>query len=119
MKRDRIFLEGLEVKCVIGIFDWERKVKQKVVVDLEFPADTHKAARQDIIRHTVDYKRIAKSTIHFIAGSRFQLIETLAEKLSGHLLREFRLPELRLRLAKPGAIRGARNVGVEIFRKKR
>ena len=113
---DKIFLQGLEVQCKIGIFDWERKVKQKVVIDLEFPANIKKAARRDRIKDTFDYKRIAKYTIAFISRSQFFLIETLAERLAQSLIKEFKLSALKLRLSKPGAIRGARNVGVEIHR---
>ena len=116
--RDKIFLEGLAVKCLVGIFDWERKTRQKVVIDLEFPADIRKTAKNDRIQDALDYKRIAKHTIAFVAKSRFYLIETLAEKLARSLLAAFPLSEIKIRLSKPGAIRGARNVGVEIIRKK-
>ncbi len=115
--RDKIFLEGLTVKCRIGIFDWERKILQKIMIDLEFPADIRRAARTDNIKDATDYKRIAKFAVSFVAKSRFYLIETLAEHLAQALLREFKLPEIRLRVSKPGALRGSRNVGVKIFRK--
>lgn len=116
---DKIFLEGLEVACRIGIFDWERKIRQHVLIDLEFPAEVRRASRRDRIEDAVDYKKIAKHTIAFVARSEFYLIETLTEKLAQSLLRTFRLPEIRLRVAKPGAIRGAKTVGVEIVRKRR
>lgn len=116
--KDKIFLQGLEIYCLIGIFDWERKIKQKVTIDLEFPANIRKAARRDSIRHTIDYKRIAKRSIEFVSKSRFHLIETLAEKLAAILLKEFSLKSVKLRISKPGAIRGAKNVGVEILRNK-
>lgn len=106
------------VPCTIGIFDWERKIKQKIAVDLEIPADIRKAARRDDIRDAVDYKKIAKHIISFIRSSRYFLIETLAERLAESLLDQFSIPEIRLRISKPGAIRGARNVGIEIFRKR-
>lgn len=114
---DKIFLEKLEVSCVIGAFAWERKVRQKVTIDLEWPAEVRRAARYDNLDHTTDYKGIAKRTVDFTVKSRYRLIETLAEKLVGTLMREFKLPELRIRLSKPGAIRGAKDVGVEITRK--
>ncbi len=116
---DKIFLEALEIKCIIGIFDWERKTPQKVLIDLEFPADIRKAARHDRLEDTVDYKRIAKRILTYVGGSHFQLIETLAEKLAALLLKEFKLKEVRLRVCKPGAVRGSKNVGVEIIRKQR
>ena len=116
--QDKIFLQGLEARCRIGIFDWERKIRQKVVIDLEFPADTRKAARRDRVEDTVDYKRIAKHALAYVGKSRFGLIETLAEKLARSILEEFPVPALKLRVSKPGAIRGARNVGVEILRRR-
>ena len=115
--KDRIFLTGLEVACIIGIFDWERKIKQKVRIDLEIPTDVRKAARRDRIEDAVDYKKIAKRTAAFVRASRFYLIETLTEKLAGMLLKEFRLKEIKLRVSKPGAVRGSENVGIEITRK--
>ena len=113
---DKIFIEALETRCKIGIFAWERRIRQKIVVYLEFPADIRRAARHDRIKDTVDYKRIAKFTLDFISKSEFYLIETLAERLAESLLKTFRLPEIKIRLSKPGAIRGAKNVGVEIIR---
>ena len=115
---DKIFLENLEVKCKIGIFDWERKIRQKIALDLEFPADIRKAAKRDRIQDTTDYKAIAKETIRFVSTSSFFLIETLAERLAQNLLKKFRLREIKIRLSKPGAIRGAKNVGIEILRKR-
>lgn len=117
--KDKIFLEALEVRCVIGIFDWERKTRQKILIDLELPADIRKAARRDRIKDTIDYKRIAKRTAEFASKSRFYLIETLAERLAGLLLKEFRISELKVRVSKPGAIRGSKNVGVEITRRRK
>lgn len=115
-EKDYITLTGLKIKCIIGIFDWERKKKQDVLIDLKFPCDIRQASRRDHIRDTVDYKRIAKATIHFVEQSRFQLVETLAEKLADLLLKRFRLAELFLSVHKPGAIRGARMVGVNLHR---
>ena len=115
--KDKIFLEGLAVQCLIGIFDWERKIRQKVVMDLEFPAPIRKAAKRDRIDDAVDYKRIAKLASRFVAQSRFRLIETLAERLAARLLRECDLAEITVRVSKPGAIRGSKNVGVEITRR--
>jgi dihydroneopterin aldolase len=115
---DKIFLEKLAVQCRIGIFDWERRIRQKIILDLEFPADIRKAARRDRIQDTLDYKKIAKETLRFVSESSFFLIETLGERLAQHLLKKFRLREIKVRLSKPGAIRGAENVGIEIIRKR-
>jgi len=116
--KDSIVLTGLKISCIIGIFEWERKQKQDVVIDLRFPTPVRKAARKDDIQDAADYKKIAKATIAFVEKSRFQLIETLAERLAGHLLSQFKLSEIFLRVSKPGAVRGSQNVGVEITRKR-
>ncbi|HJT23568.1 MAG TPA: dihydroneopterin aldolase, partial [bacterium] len=92
--QDYIVLTGLKVRCIIGIFDWERKRKQDVLIDLRFPCDIRKAARRDHINDTTDYKKIAKTTIAFVEKSKFQLIETLAEKLAGFLLENFPISEI-------------------------
>lgn len=115
---DKIFIEQLEAKCRIGIYDWERKIRQKITVDLEFPADIRKAARKDRIEDTVDYKAIAKQTLAFIAESEFFLIETLAEKLAALLLKNHPIDSVKIRLSKPGALRSSKNVGLEIIRRK-
>ncbi len=113
---DHIVLTGLKIRCIIGIFEWERKRKQDVVIDLKIPCDIRKAARRDNIAGTVDYKKIAKAVIGYVEKSRFQLIETLAERLAAFLFQNFRLAEFELAVSKPGAIRGSQNVGVQIHR---
>ncbi len=114
--RDSIVLTGLKISCIIGIFEWERKRKQDVLIDLKFPCDIRRAAQRDHIQETVDYKKIAKATIAFVEKSKFQLIETLAERLAAFLLENFRLSEIELNVSKPGAIRGSQNVGIQIHR---
>lgn len=116
---DKIFIEGLEVRCIIGTLPHERKTKQKVSIDLEFPASIKKAARRDNLKDAVNYKKISDCIIEFVSISRFYLIETLAERLAKTLLREFKLRSVLLRIRKPTAIRNAKNVGVEILRNQR
>ncbi len=113
---DTISINGLKIACIIGIFDWERKQKQEVSLDLRFPCDNRKAAQKDRIEDTVDYKRIAKATITFVEKSEFKLVETMAERLAEILLQQFALTEIFLKVSKPGALRGSQNVGVEIHR---
>jgi 2-amino-4-hydroxy-6-hydroxymethyldihydropteridine diphosphokinase len=115
--KDYIVLTGLKISCIIGIFEWERKQKQHVLIDLKFPCDIKRASRGDRITDTVDYKKIAKATIAFVEKSRYQLIETLAEKLAHYLLTHFSISEIDLSVSKPGAIRGSQNVGIQIHRK--
>ncbi len=116
---DIIFLTDLKVETVIGIYDWEREIKQTVTVNLEMATDIRKAAATDHIDDTLNYKDVAKRLIEFIGSSEFQLVETLAERIADIVLGEFDVPWLRLKLSKPGAIRGASDVGVLIERGQR
>lgn len=113
---DRIFLRGLTAECIIGFIDWERRVKQTVVVDLELPVDCRLASVTDDVADTVDYKRVAKRVLAYIEASEFKLVETLAHRLALLLLEEFALEWVRISLNKPGAIRNSRDVGVVIER---
>src|SRR4026208_1452277 len=102
-----IFLRGLTTELIIGIWDWERRVKQKIVVDLEMGADIRRAAGSDRIKDTLDYKRFSKRLLQFISDSEFQLVETLAERIAELVITEFSVPWVRVRLNKQGAVRGA------------
>ena len=113
---DTIFLRKLQIETVIGIFDWERKVKQSVFFDIEMATDVKKAAASDHIDDALDYKSISKSIIAFVEKSEFQLVETLAEKVADLIMTEFNVPWLRLSLNKKGAIRHAEDVGITIER---
>ena len=113
---DIIFISELRIETIIGIYDWERVTKQTVSLDLEMATDIHKAAATDSIDDTLNYKAIAKRLIEFVGASDYQLVETLAEKIAALVLEEFDVAWLRLRLHKPGALRGARDVGVVIER---
>lgn len=116
MATDIIFLRDLRIPTVIGIFDWERAVKQTVVLDLEMASDIRRAAASDHIDDTLNYKAVAKRLIQFVGDSEFQLVETLAERVAGIVLNEFEVPWVRVTLNKQGAVRGARDVGVIIER---
>ena len=113
---DRIFLHGLTCECIIGFIDWERRVRQTVVIDLEMPVDCRHAARTDDVADTLDYKKVAKSVLAFVEASEFMLVETLAERIAQRVLAEFALEWVRVTLNKPGAIRSSRDVGVVIER---
>ena len=113
---DIIYLNDLRIDTVIGIFDWERRVKQTISLDIEMATDIHKAASSDTIDDTLDYKAVAKRLIAFVEQSEFQLVETLAERICEIILTEFNVPWVKLRLNKQGAVRGARDVGVLIER---
>ncbi|HYP80883.1 MAG TPA: dihydroneopterin aldolase [Steroidobacteraceae bacterium] len=115
---DFVFLRGLAIETTIGFFEWERHVKQTVVIDLEVPVDCARAAGSDSVKDTVDYKSMAKRTIAFVSEAQFHLVETLAHQLAMTLLAEFDIAWIRLSVNKPGAIRGSRDVGVTIERRK-
>ena len=116
MNTDRVFVEDLRIETVIGIFDWEREIRQVVSLDLEMAFDIRQAAASDAIGDALDYKAVSKRMIQFVESSEFQLVETLAERCAEVVLREFPVLWLRLKLSKPGAVRGSSAVGVIIER---
>ncbi len=113
---DTIFLNDLRVETVIGIFDWERKVRQTVSIDLEMAADIRRAAATDAIEDTLNYKAVAKRLIGFVEAADFGLVETLAERIAEIVVTEFDVPRVKVTLHKPGAVRGSKDVGVIIER---
>ena len=113
---DKIFLTSLSTEAVIGIFDWEREVRQRIEIDLEMSFDIAVAAQSDSIDDTLNYKSVAKRVLAFVEGSRFQLVETLADRVAGLVLAEFPVAMVRVTVHKPGAIRHSRDVGVMIER---
>ena len=113
---DRIFIHGLKTEAIIGIFDWERQVRQTIIVDVEISVDARKAASSDSIDDTLNYKHVAKRVLAFIENSKFHLVETLTEHVAMLALEEFHIPWVRVSLSKPGAIRGSRDVGIVVER---
>lgn len=113
---DIIFLHDMRVETTIGIWDWERKIRQTVSIDLDMSTDIRKAAASDDVADTLSYKSVAKRVQAFVAESSFQLVETLAEKIAALVMEEFAVAWIRVRVNKPGAIRTAKDVGVLIER---
>ncbi|MGB5510580.1 MAG: dihydroneopterin aldolase [Woeseiaceae bacterium] len=113
---DKIFLTELKVDTIIGIWEWERKIRQTVIIDLEMSADIAKAAATDSVEDTLNYKSVAKRIQGFVGDSSFQLVETLAERIAGIIREEFGVQWVKVRVNKPGAIRGSRDVGILIER---
>ena len=113
---DIVFIRGLRAETVIGIYDWEREIRQTVEIDLEMGTDIRKAAASERIEDTLDYKAVSKRLVSFVESSQFQLVETLAERCAGIVLDEFGVPWVRLTLNKIGAVSTARDVGVIIER---
>ena len=113
---DIIYINDLRIETIIGIYGWERKTKQTVVLDIEMGTDIRKASASDAVEDTLNYKSVAERLFAFVEESEFELVETLAEQISGILLNEFNVPWLRLRVNKQGALKGVRDVGVIIER---
>lgn len=113
---DIVYIRELEVETIIGIFDWEREVKQIVSLDLDMVHDIAKAGETDDIEYALNYKSISKRLIAFIEKSEYFLIEALAEAVTSIVINEFSVPWVRLRISKPGALRGSKDVGVIIER---
>ena len=113
---DIVFVSDLDIDTVIGIFDWEREIRQTVRLNIEMNTDVRKAALTDRIEDALDYKAVSKRLIAFVQKSEFGLVETLAERCAEIILNEFPVQWVRLKLDKPGAVRGSRSVGILIER---
>jgi dihydroneopterin aldolase len=116
---DIVFIRALRIDTVIGVYDWEREVQQSLLLDLDMQADTRRAAASDTVGDALDYSAVADRLRDYAASHSVQLVETLAERFADLLREEFAVPWLRLRLCKPGAVAGARDVGVVIERGER
>ena len=113
---DKVFIEALEIEALIGIYDWERRIRQPLWFDIEMAFDNRRPAASDDIADTLNYKAVSKRLIEYVSQSSFGLVETLAERCAEIILAEFNVSRVRLKLSKPGAVRGARAVGVMIER---
>ena len=102
---DIVYIRDLRIETIIGIYDWEREVKQTISLDLEMAHDIRKAAETDNIEYALNYKSIAKRLIAFIEASEFLLVERMAEEIARIVREEFSVPWLKLRVSKPGALR--------------
>lgn len=109
-----VYIKGLRAEAVIGVYAWERDIRQALVLDLEMASDTARAATSDRIADALDYAAISERVIALVEGSEYQLIETLAEAVAAMIKADFAVPWLRLRVSKPGAVAAAEDVGVII-----
>ena len=114
--KDTIYIRDLRVETIIGIFGWEREVRQQISMDLDFEFDVSVPGKSDSIDDTLDYKKITKSLIAFIESSEYKLIEALGEGIVDHLKSKFGIKKVKLRLSKPGALRFSKDVGIMIER---
>jgi len=113
---DIIYLHGIKIECVIGLWEWERRIRQTITIDLDMATDVARAAASDALQDMLDYKAVSKRVQAFVGESSFQLVETLAERIAALLREEFEIPWCRVKINKKGAVRGARDVGVVIER---
>jgi dihydroneopterin aldolase len=113
---DIIFLGGLEIETIIGIYDWERETKQTIVLDIEMAHNIQQAAETDDIQYALDYKTVSKRIISFVEDSQCLLVERLISEIADILRHEFNVPWVRIKLNKKGAISGASDVGITIER---
>jgi len=113
---DKVFIEALEIEALIGIYDWERRIRQPLLFDIEMAFDNRIPAASDAIADTLNYKAVSKRVVEVVSQSDCGLVETLAERVAAIILDEFGVRQVKLKLSKPGAVRGARAVGVMIER---
>lgn len=113
---DKIFINDLQVETVIGIFDWEREIKQTISINLEMEFDISKAAKSDDINDSLDYKKVSKRIISLCEKADSYLVENLIEKIAQAVLKEFPVSKVTVSLEKPGALRGSKSVGIKITR---
>ena len=116
MAKDIIFIEGLEIETIIGVYEHERDIKQKVVLDIEMTLTESDASSSDDLRHTVDYDAVSKLVTSYVIDTQYQLIESLAEQVASLVLGAFATDSLKLKLSKPGAVKNAKSVGLIILR---
>ena len=113
---DIVYIKALQVETVIGIYDWEREIRQRVVLDLDMGTDIRQAALTEDIESTLNYKSVSDRLVEFVSASEFLLVETMVEEIAALVMQEFSVPWLRLKVGKPDAIAAAEDVGVVIER---
>ncbi len=116
---DKVFIKGLSIQTTIGFFQWEKEIKQTLVIDLAMGWNTANAALNDELAKTLDYADISVAIERFANDNPVDLIETLAERLASYLMTQYHIPWLKLSIGKPGAVHNAQTVGVEIERGKK
>jgi D-erythro-7,8-dihydroneopterin triphosphate epimerase len=115
---DLIFIRDLQVRCIVGIDEWERKERQDVLIHLTLYTDLSRAGQTDALEDTIDYRALKKQILRVVENSRFRLIEALAESIARECLKQPKIERVGVVVEKPGALRFARTVGVEIIRGK-
>ena len=113
---DIIYLSGLKVDAVIGAWEWERRIRHELILDIEIGSDLSRAARSDDLLHTIDYKAVSDHVSEFTKESRFKLLEALAEAIAQEIMGNFPVEWIRVKATKQGVVPRVRSVGVEVVR---
>lgn len=116
VSKDRVLIEGLTISTTIGVYDWEKKIKQKLILDLEMAWDNQPAGKSDDISLCLDYFQVSQAISTFIQSSKFELIECVAEQVADLVIKKFGVKWIKVKVSKPGAITNANNVAVLIER---
>lgn len=116
---DIVYIHDLRIDTIIGVYEWERQIKQTLSFNLEMATDIRQAAATDDLQYAINYKAVSDRLIEFVESAQPQLLETLAENIANIIIREFHVPWLRLQVSKAGAVRAARDVGLIIERGKK
>ena len=113
---DTVFINDLKIDTIIGIFEWEREVRQTVGIDIAIGCDTRKAAAADDIQYALDYKTVVDLVQQFVENNTFNLIESLAEQISNLIFKELKVSHLNITIRKLGTFENVASVGVKIER---
>ncbi|GGY36364.1 7,8-dihydroneopterin aldolase [Bacterioplanes sanyensis] len=113
---DSVFIHGLSVDAVIGVFEWEKQLQQPLIFDLEMAWDIRQAAATDDLQYALNYQAVTEFIEHFVGSQQFELLETLLEQLAAGLRQQFAIPWLSIQVQKPAVVPQARAVGLKIER---
>ena len=113
---DKVFIRGLNVEAVIGVFDWEKQVRQPLIFDLEMDWDITQAAATDDLAYALNYAAVSDRVIEFVQTNQYDLLERLLVQLAETLRCEFSIPKIKIRVEKPAVAPNAIAVGLEVER---
>lgn len=116
MAKDSVIIEGLTIITTIGIYEWEKEIKQKLVLDIEMAWDNRQAGLTDDVNFCLDYAKVSQAVEHYLKNRTFGLIERVAEEVANLILNQFFVTQVKIKVSKPGAIVSAKNVAVVIER---
>lgn len=115
---DIVFIKGLKIDTVIGVYDWERVIEQTLVIDAQMLTDMSQAIAGDDVNHVINYKTVCEDMERICHETKAELLETLADKIANHVLAQYPCQKITLTIHKPNAIAKADSVGVTIVRVK-